>query len=503
MKVSFSFGPKSTVQLVNTLKNMADNVEFFSYKNIAEMIKSAELRHIYFDRIIFSEKIISNPKKELALLNDYIKNNSDSTEIVFVANPKGSKAAPVFSEIFNSPLYTPVILEKPTPTVLLELIQSDILNLKTKYYVLDVKKQQALTVTNTDTPEPKKGIFGGKKQNVVAEMEAKETAPEVGESASNGIDGSVVGDVPDVAGFGGFATPIAGGFADEVSQNSGLFNNSPLGGGAEDATGENSGTSEEDNELGIGDFGSQHSDTGFLNEDEEAELEEAMQQRNQSTTAAESPEKPAGITALVSPKPVAPETRIFLFTGEKGSGVTQFVIDKAAKVVDAGKTVLVIDLDTEANGVLALLDTPKFYSRKCQNGLSNRIVYSEDGVDVVSNGFGGKVTPQMVDTAVESFSSKYDSIFIDCPVKYLKLVSQELLEKASVTVIAKGERSSLISTSLALTNREYLTLDAEREIMNKCRVTITDKDNEFFEEDLGYVRSVAMFPNGNWLERVS
>lgn len=519
MKVSFSFGPKSTEPLVNTLQKMSDNTEFFSYKNISVMIKEAELRHIYFDRIIFSEKIISNPKRELTQLNEYIKNNSDSTEIVMVSNPKKSKAASLFLEIFNSPLYTPVILERPTPSVLLEILQEDILALKTKYYVLDVKKQQSVVVQNTDTVEKKKGIFGNKKQKGQVSANAEEPTPEVTESASDNQEEVVSPEVPPVTGFGGGFGIQETGFPEEPQLNFGSAESSPVTAGGDSLGAENEESESDDDELSIGDFGSQHSDTGFLDEDAEAELQAAVSGGGLSSTSQlgevtmtppieetpkPSPREPIGVKPTSAPQqPKMRLPKIFLFTGEKGAGVTQTVVDKAAELVSKGKSVLVIDLDSNSNGVLALIDTPKFYSRKCQNGISNQIIYSEDGVDFLSQGFGGKITPEMIDSAVDRVGSQYACVLIDCPAECLSLVSLELLYKAAVAVLVRGERYSLISTSLALTNRSQVSLEAERYIMSTCKVLISDEHNEYFQEDLGYVKSIALLPNGNWLNNIA
>lgn len=512
MKVSFSFGVKSTAPLVNTLKNMADNIEFYSYESIGAMIKEAELRHLFFDRIVFSEKIISNPRKDLEMLDNYIKNNSDSTEIVFVANPKASKCAPVFSEIFNSPLYTPVILQSPTPTMLLELVQGDILELKTKYYVLDVKKQEAVVTKNTDEKPKKKGFFGGKRKN-------RENVPSIEEPSSSALNGDETvldksqetegteDSIP--SGLGDLTAPVEETSANQTGFGFGFSNRVPVSGDTGEVESGNSEEDFEDEGLGIGDFGSQHSDTGFLDEEAEAELEKTMATASENEAVHPEPESVAPVSSDATeqqrqPLPVhpKPKSKVYILTGERGSGVTQLVVDKAANLVEKRKSVLVVDLDYKENGVLSLIDMPKFYSRKCQNGISNIITYSEDGVDFISNGYGSKLDEQVVNSMLTSLKDRYDVILIDCPVSCLGVLPVSVLEQANIMILAFGERCSLISTSLALTDRNNLTLEAERYIMRNCSVKLLG-DSEYQEEDLSYVKGVAYFPNGSWLERIS
>lgn len=170
MKVSFSFGPKSA-KLIESMSRTVDDIEFSSYDSVRAMVEESTTKHKYFDRIVFSEKILEDPEIDLNELNDYLKYYADSTEVVIVCNSQGSKALGVFNEVFNSPLFTPVLVDKVTIKTLLEFVVSSISELKTKYYVLEEKKQVGVTSKSVEekssvkeggTKKPaKKGFLGG------------------------------------------------------------------------------------------------------------------------------------------------------------------------------------------------------------------------------------------------------------------------------------------------------------------------------------------------------
>lgn len=540
MKVSFSFGKKSTTTLINTLKHMADNVEFYPYNSIGELVKESQLRKLFFDRIVFSEKILTNPKKELATLNDYIRDYSNSTEIVMVANPKGSKAVPVFTEIFDSPMYTPVIVEKPTPTSLLELVNGDVLELKTKYFVLDVSKGD----------NKKKGLFGGFKntKNVKVEknvqnVEVAQEPENLGESSpqnyeetssatpmeSNTIPSENVGMVDSSMGVNGFGFGFSGNIPNSAPNS--------------DFEPSNSSGDFEDDGLSLGDFGSQHSDTGYLDEEGESELQRFAE--SQEANVQESEEnmenygdyeesEDVGYSEVDDDNPYGDDleehyeeseepayeqpksqrvqgsaqgatqgsAKTFILMGIDGVGVTQMIVDKAVKLAERGVKTLIVDLDTKTNGVLSYIDTSRFYISKCQNGISNRLIYSEDGVDVVSNGYGCSLTKEKVKSLLDDVSSKYSNILIDCPIESIKYLPMGILQKSNLCILVNGERSSLISTSLALTDRGNLSLEAERCVMEGCSVKVVG-DSTYLEEDLNYLRETCYFPNGSWLNNIS
>ena len=66
MEVAFSIGPKS-LAVINRLKTLADNISFHTYPDIRSMVKEAMLRHISFDRIVFSTVLLQDQNGNLSV----------------------------------------------------------------------------------------------------------------------------------------------------------------------------------------------------------------------------------------------------------------------------------------------------------------------------------------------------------------------------------------------------------------------------------------------------
>lgn len=297
MRVCFSVGKQSKA-ICNTLKRSADNIEFFYYSSIQELIKESNIRHLYFERIIFSPSILNDLESDLRLLNDYIKNSSDSSEIIYFLNSIHTTGLEEFNSIFNSPLYTPVILDAPTPKSLLDLVTLSIVEIKAKYYDLDVNNVDSVSVSTSqgkkesvkrEKLKPKKkgfisSFFGGGKKSAetkeVAESksEVEETPLNSGENVSNNNSGFTSGPQSVIASDSGENGSNQNTESKEVEN---LFGFSESSGNFSEPDNLGAENSSEDEDLSIGDFGSSHSDTGFLDpEDEDEELKKFLEGQN-------------------------------------------------------------------------------------------------------------------------------------------------------------------------------------------------------------------------------
>lgn len=499
MVVSFSIGV-NTSKVVNALKKTADNVEFHSYNNIQDMVKEAKLRHLDFKRVIFSTSIIKDAEKDLADLNDFIKNYSASTEVVMIITRviPDPRSEEVFCSIFNSPMYTPVFIQKTTPNNLLELIFKDILELKVKYY--EPNKPVKLEVV---------------KENPKVEEEQKTSSSSIETTINKGISGLSAG-----SGFSSGPASLFNGFGGKSGNKDVLSSNE----GSEISTGEinlsvsgetdseDSGEIDVSDDLAIGEFGALHEDTGFLNEEDDEELKELLERREREQKN-ESVRTEVGNSYTIKDEPKTEIRKsvssiekknppIDLVIGVKGSGVTQSIVDESVNIVTKDKVkVLIIDLDNKENGILSYINTEDFYQSCAYEGIRKHRIYEEDGVSIISNGYGIPVTTSELKTLLNSkIPSEFDMIFIDCPAESLSVLDKELIDMFNIFIISGGDRSHLISTSIALTNRSVVSLEVEREIMSRCLIEI---NGDLINEDLEYVVDACLFANGNWLDRIN
>lgn len=551
MKICFSVGPNSK-GVCNTLKKTADNLDFYYYSSIQELVKESNIRHLYFDRIVFTPKILGDIESDFRVLNDYIRMSSDSTEIVYLLNSNHSEGLEAFNSIFNSPLYTPVIVDNLNSKSAMELVTLDIVELKAKYYDLDVSKVDAVATSATKskpdkgkkqekTPKRKGGfignLFGGSKNQpkteevVIPESEPVETVSNAGELESENPSGFGTGPQSVIASNGG---EMELNEDSDLNKSENIFDSSASSDTFPEPPDLGIANSSEDDDLSIGDFGSSHSDTGFLDgEDEDAELQQFLaEQENEEQEQPKSTERyftndsldqsdldniiNAGVRSFDIRKPErAPLTgtkhdllpdydksfpNIDLIIGTDAKKITESIIDEAMKLVqEEGIKVLIVDVDTKYNCILSYIDTNKFYFEGAVDGISKQRVYEEDNIGVCSNGYGSGVSPKDL---LRLFSSRalkdYDMVFVCCPVDSLDSFSLEVIRRCHILVMSGNDRSEMFATSIGLTNRDVVDINVERYIMGNCEVEFFDDAKQ---EDIDFVKRVCLFANGSWLNK--
>ena len=545
MEVAFSIGPKS-LAVINRLKTLADNISFHTYPDIRSMVKEAMLRHISFDRIVFSTVLLQDQNGNLSVedvegdlreLNEFIKNYSDNTSIVLITNQdtKELEVTEIFKSMFNSPMYTPVIMSKTTPKNLLEIVTEDITTLKTKYYVLDVDKDKTIVSSNesvekkseTETTkssiEKKKkggffsGLMGGKKKSPdvstpvqEVKQEAEDVVNKVEEASEISTDFSA-GPKSVFNGFGGESSSNSNSESNNFTKNVFDSQNSSSSDGMESSTMGFSDPTGEDDMLSLGEMGEQHTDTGFLDEEEEENDEELQEYiRNQHHTLEEDKsEEPVAVrqepvyTPPIKAEKEEPkkDTNIDMVLGMHGSGSTSAVVNEAMDLYQSkGAKVLIIDLDYRENGLLSFINVEDFYNKGYSRGISRRRIYNEDGIGILSNGYGTAITSSELLTLLRSgIIRKFDEVLIDCPIECLNIVTKDILKLCNILVFTNIDRSDLLSTSLGLTDRSTVSLDVERFIMKTCIVDCPE-GKSLSEEDIDYIRDNCLFANGCWLD---
>lgn len=544
MRVCFSVGPMSQ-KLISTISKSADNVEFSSYSDIASMIKESTMRHIFFDRIVFSEKILKNPEVELKALNDYIAEFSDNTKIVFICQGKGTNNHEIFNNLFDSPLYTVVLIEKVSTNILLDFVKGDITELKAKYYSLDVKSIKSMTSKSPEgVPKEKevplakkekkgffKSIFGGKKNN---HQKIENQKSDIDGSSNSGKEGNLVSQNSLEVGAGIVSSGVAlgteiGAGASAIKTGvdiiGSVVDSVPVSSRTSDFNDQNSYNSLDDDFLGLGGLGEQHVDTGFLDDDSQNEIDEVLKSLEDDKGAKVTYNNEEEISDIdnynknveqdvvenrsstlddsLSPRGSSNELRYRLVVGERGIGSTSYIVDYSATQASKGKKVLIIDLDTVDNGILSYIDANSFYGNDRDCGIERMLVYTEDNVDILSNGYGRSVSKESLGVLVSSgLLDKYDIVFIDCPIDCIGNLSEDLVSKCVTMIKVGGNKGSLLSVISKLTSREYISPYLEDLLYQNCKFNVVNKI-DYYLEDLSFLRDTCLFGRGNWLNKVN
>lgn len=519
MVVCFSVGHSSEV-IAEKMKRVMDNVDFHVYSDVQELIKDANLRHLAFKRVIISDSIIKDSERDLTELSNFIKGYSSNTEVVFLLNPKpkenSEESEEVFNRLFNSPLYTPVKPKKISMRLVEELIQGEIVELDVKYY----GQSKNSTKSQDSSPVTVNVNKGEESDTRVQSINGEETGESSGSLNSSNTSNQGTNEVA---------------YSNNEGENISSSESERVSEGVGDDRFAN--FYDDDDELSLGDFGSMHSDTGFLDEEEEqndAELQEFKKsqeikqkveekevtkeipiskplpkpvvENNTPKTVEERPvEKPIE-RSEESPREDRWErqgissTNIDIQLSLRSANTTQDMVDSAVKIVsENNSSILLIDADSRENRLLSFIDIERYYQRDCTKGISKQKVYTEDGVGIISNGYGYKITSADICSLLKSdLIRSYDMVYIDCPIDCLKSLSMEVLKSCNIILNPGHTFTDYISTSYILSSREYTSLEQEKLIYSKC---LLDMEN-YSLEDIKLLKEICLFANGSWLDRI-
>lgn len=518
MNIALLVGKNAPI-FAKTVNKSMDNVDFFEFKSMSDLIKESKLRQLELKRIIVAARVLKEPEKELKDLNDFIKEFSSNTEVVCFMKPEDVGGIDmVFNRIFNAPMYSPVVFEKANSKLMISLVADDILKIRTELYDnvagVSVGKQEEKP-TEPAVEEPKV-------------QEVAKTVPEAGRERRGGfgfgpkaVDIENMGTKPTEEGRGS-------GNYDEVSfvnyEGSGVGGNADLG---PEIYGD------DDDDLSIGDYGSSHSDTGYLDADEGDELQaylnnregkkeeevkvveeekaeevykgvEVRRQREDDTKYKESKGNWVSDDEAKEYGNEMIETglNIDLVVSTGSVRSTQAMIDEALNLYrkDDAK-VLIIDLDTKRNRVLSLLKTGEFYRTNCFDGITKQRVYVEDHIGICSNGYGSIVTTKDLKALLSGrLVKKYDLILIDCPVDCLNVIDNELVRMCHVLVYVGNTLTDMVDMSTGLTDRSVVRLGVEQYVMGNCDVEVVG--GSFDKGKVKSFKDACLFANGCWLDRL-
>ena len=190
------------------------------------------------------------------------------------------------------------------------------------------------------------------------------------------------------------------------------------------------------------------------------------------------------------------ETQVVVCTGLRGSDVTSSIVQTATDDVSRGLKVLIVDLDIKANGILGFItDVRDFYS-KAVRGLSSLNVYTDDGIDIISNGYGEDVTlGDVAKLEKSSIFNNYDRVYIDCPLDCLQVIPDRVFKACYIDLYVVADISKYIETSIAFEDRDCVSLQKELHIIDNRELVC----EQISDEDKAYLNDIMLFPYGTWV----
>lgn len=195
--------------------------------------------------------------------------------------------------------------------------------------------------------------------------------------------------------------------------------------------------------------------------------------------------------------------KVVFFLGERGTGVTSSIVDLACDLYRGGENILIVDVDYRRNGILSFIDVRDFYEKGKDDGIDNVNPYSDEDADILSNGYGVDISKTRLYSAIASreMQEKYDRVFVDCPLDCINSLSERTVKIGSVLLLVDGNLTSLISTSIGLTDKKVIETNLESYIMKNAIVGVIHVSDTLFE-DIDYVKNTILFPNGCWLDNI-
>lgn len=554
MMIAFCAGSSSN-RVIEKLSSVVDNITFRTYDNMEELVTEAILRHIDFERIVFTSKFLSNPEDDLRKLQEFLTEYSNNTELVMLEmlEESGSEKEKLFNSFFSSPMYTVVKVKQGSMSIpfLTELVKTDIPTLKVTYggdvHVNDsvvvaksaeeqVKKED-IKKSVVSAPKKKKvgffgRLFGGKSDESEENESSSDSTEEVPEPTGN-VDESAMNAEPEINSLNQSAMDgVIGDVAKDVigvemnfEENSRVEDAVPVVSGLTGGSVENFSTEDDELGLSIGDYGAAHSDTSFLDDSDEEELENYSSSREEDNNSSREDVVSPVEDSLPDQVEVDPYEKVFsddmmqgtteeysfdvpqenyknidIIISNTGSKAIADIIDSAAKYSDDGNSVLVVDVDNIHHRVLSFIDCNQFYKRDFEYGVDSSRIYVEDGVSFVSNGYGNELSMENLESFLEEEElSRFDIVMVDIPVESICVLNMGILQKCNILIECGSDVSDLINMSLDLTDRSKVSLEMERYIMHNCDAEMLGGVNE---ETIKTAKESCFFANGCWLDNI-
>ena len=169
--IALMVGPNSANLISQHLSVLNDSIDITTYDTLQNLIRVSTLRKKYFERIVFSSKVLNNPEKDLRELSGYLSANSPSTTLVLVSNSGQQDMVKKFNKVFKSPLYAVAFIDSPSVKDLMNTLELGIDDVRSRYALKAQVKEEP--VIEEEQSVNKKGKKKKKKKEKVKKEKPK------------------------------------------------------------------------------------------------------------------------------------------------------------------------------------------------------------------------------------------------------------------------------------------------------------------------------------------
>lgn len=505
-------------RIIDALTREIDNIELSSYPTVGEFLAKTEQQQFVWKRLCVSRDFFGSSDEEVKAnmekLNSYVKGKASNTTIVYLVNGQEKENAlkdiDDFNSVFHSPMYTPFIAMPGSNIVdITAMVKEDLPIIKAAYYTTVLEEQ-----FNKTTVAEKLGFAnlgqklktvtgyskGGESETGVGSEEVIDESPESplsnGEvdSAWDSVDFENFGENGENSDGSESSSPESvsdGDSSENITSWEDLTSESENNEVSEGVS-ETDGVEDSDDDFNLSGFGNMHADTGFLGEDEEVESLGEFENGNREQ-GTDFPIGDEDVTSFEDLNGTLGNSKVEVYVGIRGTGVTSFLVGEALDLVSQGSNVLIVDLDYDTHGVLSYVDLSAFNNREGK-------IYREDGVNILSVGFGSDERIS-VKAIIEKISQRFDKVFVDCPIEFVSEL-EDTLGSCEIFLCCADNIGALMTTQAMLENRKYVPVKVEKFLSKRKGMLFSTGAETDFKEDIIKANKVWSLPYGNWIRNL-
>lgn len=501
-------------RIIDALIREIDNIELSSYPTVDEFLAKTEQQQFVWKRLCVSRDFFGSSDEEVKAnmekLNSYVKGKASNTTIVYLVNGQEKENAlkdiDDFNSVFHSPMYTPFIAMPGSNIVdITAMVKEDLPIIKAAYYTTVLEEQfNKTTVAEklgfANLGQKIKGVTGSSKgEESETETSSEEVIDESPESPLNSGEADSGWDSDEFENFEESEENFDGSewsSPESVSEGDSSENITSWGDltseSESDGVSETDGVENSDDDFNLSGFGNMHADTGFLGEDEEVESLEEFESGNLEQ-GTDYPIGDMNVTSFEDLNGTPGNSKVDIYVGIRGTGVTSFLVGEALDLVSQGSNVLIVDLDYDTHGVLSYVDLSAFNNREGK-------IYREDDVNILSVGFGSDERIS-VKAIIEKISQRFDKVFVDCPIEFVSEL-EDTLGSCEIFLCCADNIGALMTTQAMLENRKYVPVKIEKYLSKRRGMLFSTGAETDFKEDIIKANRDWSLPYGNWIRNL-